>query len=76
MVMPTRDECKRILSRIGFKLGVSPALISTRLLSEDDKKDMLEGNLPIDSLELHVKLWIEAGMPDYAHGDDKPYKKT
>ena len=74
--MPTRDECKRILSRIGFKLGVSPALISTRLLSEDDKKDMLEGNLPIDSLELHVKLWIEAGMPDYAHGDDKPYKKT
>lgn len=72
--MPTRDECKRILSKIGLKLGVSPTLIATRLLSEDDKQDMVNGDVPIESLELHVKLWMDAGMPDYAHGDDKPYK--
>ncbi len=42
--------------------------LATKLLSEDDKQDMLSGDLPIDSLECAVKMWIDAGMPDYAHG--------
>lgn len=67
-------ECKKILSKLGFKLGVSPKLIATRLLSDEDKEDMRNGEVPIESLELHIELWMKAGMPDYAHGNDKPLK--
>lgn len=51
-------------------------LISTRLLSEDDKQDMLRGDLPIEALECAVQCWKDAGMPDYAHGLTDPYKPT
>jgi hypothetical protein len=67
--MRTKDECKRLLSKIGLKIGVSPILISTRLLSDEDKKDMLNGDLSLEILELHVKMWMANGMPDYAHGN-------
>jgi hypothetical protein len=43
-------------------------MISQRLLSEEDKQDMLEGNLPLEALEAAVKRWKELGFPDYAHG--------
>jgi hypothetical protein len=74
--MPTREECQKILSRVGFKLGVSPKLIATRLLSEDDKQDMLNGLLPIEALEIHVKVWKDMGMPDYANGHTEPMEKN
>lgn len=70
--MPAREECKRILSKLGFKLGVSPALISTRLLSIDNKTDMLNGDLTTDVLECHVDVWMANGMPDYANGNVEP----
>lgn len=73
--MPSRDECKKILSKLGFKLGVSPSLIATRLLSEDDKQDMVNGDLPLDALECHIKVWKDNGMPDYAHGKTDPMEK-
>ncbi len=44
---------------------VKAELISTRLLSIEDKRDMLNGLLPDKALLLHVKCWIEAGMPNY-----------
>lgn len=69
-------DCKKILSKLGLKLGVSPKLIATRLLSEDDKQDMRNGDLPIDSLETHIRVWMDAGMPDYAHGLDTPLKRN
>ena len=55
-------------------LCVKAELISTRLLSKDDKDDMLTGLIPIDSLVTGVKMWIESGMPDYANGHTRPYK--
>jgi hypothetical protein len=64
--MRTKEECKRILSKIGFKLGVSPALISTRLLSKEDKEDMLKGELSVEILQEHVKIWLEDGMQNYS----------
>jgi hypothetical protein len=68
MELLTKEECKKILSRLGFKLGVSPRLISERLLSDQDKIDMLDGNFEISSLEASVEVWRDNGMPDYAHG--------
>lgn len=57
---------------IGKKHCVRASLISTRLLSDDDKQDMLNGDLPTEAIETGVKLWMKAGIPDYAHGYDKP----
>jgi hypothetical protein len=72
--MPTEQECKHMLFNIGLKLGVSPNLISTRLLTKLDKEDMLNGLLPLDALETGVKIWMKEGMPDTANGKNEPYR--
>lgn len=64
----TKDQCRKILFNLGIKFGVSPKLISERLLSPEDKEDMLNGIVPINALEAYVAVWKENGMPDYAHG--------
>ncbi len=63
----TKEECKRILFKIGIKFGVSPKLISERLLHAEDKCDMLNGEMPVEYLEVAVQAWQDAGMPDYSH---------
>lgn len=66
------EECKDIIRRLGKRLNVEPKLITTRLMSDEDKQDMRDGNLPIKSLEVHIKVWISNGMPDYRHGKTEP----
>jgi hypothetical protein len=68
----TDDACKAIIKGIAKKFDIEAKLITTRLMSEEDKQDMREGNLPVPSLRLHVELWIKAGLPDYAHGKTTP----
>jgi hypothetical protein len=70
----TKEQCQKKLFHLGVKLGVSPKLISTRLLSIDDKNDMLNGLLPDETLFVAVKCWMEAGMPNYAIGSYERYK--
>ncbi len=70
----TKEDCKKMLSKVGFKLGVSPNLIATRLLSDEDKQDMLEGILTLDALAASVEVWRDMGMPDYAHNKTEPYE--
>lgn len=53
---------------------VKAELISTRLLSSDDKQDMLGGLISDETLLTAVKCWMEAGMPNYAQGSDERYK--
>lgn len=72
--MLTIDECKKMLFNAGITTGVSPKLISERLLSADDKKDMLNGKISMESLITHVKVWKENGMCNYADGSGTPYK--
>lgn len=66
------NACKNIIRDLGRRLNVDPKLIVTRLLSEDDKNDMRNGDLPINALKLHIELWIKTGCPDYAHGSSEP----
>ena len=73
--MPSKDECKRILSRLGLTLGVSPNLISSRLLSPSDKELMLSGDVTYEHLLVHVKCWMDSGIPDYANGCAKFWKR-
>lgn len=72
--MPTAEECKRKLFKLGIKHGVSPRLISTRLLSTDDKNDMLSGLIPDETLDTAVKVWKQYGMPDYTNGTCELYR--
>ena len=72
----TVEQCKSKLFKLGIKLGVSPKLISTRLLSKDDKDDMLNGLIPDDALECHVQVWIKTGMCDYTNGSYLRYKPS
>jgi hypothetical protein len=55
-------------------LCVKADLISTRLLSKEDKQDMLSGLVPDETLFIAVKCWMEARMPDYANGHTAPLK--
>lgn len=72
----TKEQCKSKIFKLAIKLGCPPNLIATRLLSEEDKLDMIEGLLPDHALEAHVRAWMDAGMPDYANGSDIPYNST
>lgn len=71
--MPSTEDCKRILFKLGMKYGVSPNLISTRLLDASDKQSMLDGELDAEVLNVAVRCWIDAGIPDYANGSGEPY---
>ncbi len=76
--MPTTlsdKACKAIINRIAKKLNVEARLITTRLMSEEDKDDMRAGLLPTDILEAHVKIWMGNGLCDYAHGKTIPLKQ-
>jgi hypothetical protein len=70
----TVDECKRSLFKLGIKHGVAPKLISERLLSKDDKQDMLQGLITLETLDFFVTVWKESGMSNYADGTMKPYE--
>lgn len=70
----TDDACKNIIRTIALKHKIDPKLIVTRLMSQEDKDDMRNGELPYQALDLHVEVWIKAGMPDYAHGLTEPMK--
>lgn len=71
--MPTVEQCRKIIFNLGIKLGVSPKLISLRLLSKEDKEDMLNGLIPSDCLEAHVCVWKETGMRNYSDGSGLRY---
>lgn len=62
--MPTKSECQKIIFNLGIKHGISPKLIATKLLSEDDKNEMIFGELTADTLECAIVAWKSAGMED------------
>jgi hypothetical protein len=70
----TVEDCKKMLFKLAIKHGVSPTLISERLLSKEDKEDMLQDLITIDTLDLFVKVWKEYGMCNHVDGSMKPYE--
>ena len=36
------------------------------LLSTDDEQDIINGYIPVESLRLHIELWISSGKPHYS----------
>jgi hypothetical protein len=70
----TVEECKRMLFKCAIKHGIAPKLISERLLSKDDKNDMLQGLVSFETLDCFVRVWKEQGMCNYADGTGKWYE--
>lgn len=70
----TVDECRRMLFRLAIKHGIAPRLISERLLSKEDKNDMLDGHVSFLTLDCTVAVWKEQGMLNYADGSAMPYE--
>lgn len=68
------QECKRMLVRLAMKHQVPPKLISERLLSEEDKADMLSGEIAAQTLDCHIATWVEFGMCNYAEGELSQYE--
>ena len=67
------EQCKDLLKIVGKMLCVKAELISTRLLSKEDKEDMLAGKVSIESLVTAVRVWRDHGMPNYAEGSYSRY---
>ena len=65
--MYTKKQCQKKLFQLGLKYGVSPRLISTKLLSEQDKHDMLAGILSDEALDESVKVWVAGRAPDLSN---------
>lgn len=59
----TIDECKNAIRVIGNIYSIPPRLISTRLLSKDDKQDMLDDILSPRALMEAVEAWKANDMP-------------
>jgi hypothetical protein len=47
-------------------LQVDAQQVIDGLLSSDDEQDIINGNTPVESLRLHIELWIKAGKPHYS----------
>lgn len=62
------EYCKDLLRMIAKMMCVKAELITTRLLSDADKQDMLNGDLQIESLITAVRVWRDNGMPHYRDG--------
>jgi hypothetical protein len=76
MKMPTPttvEECKRMLFKLAIKYGIPPKLISERLLSTDDKSDILQGLVSFETLDCAIALWKKYGMCNYADGTGSWY---
>lgn len=46
--------------------SVSASYVLKHLLSNEDINDIADGNIPMETLKLHIELWAAKGMPHYS----------
>lgn len=47
-------------------INLHPQQVIDGLLSVEDERDIINGSIPIQSLRLHIELWLKAGKPHYS----------
>lgn len=57
------NEIKRWIVKISRRYNVDAAGVSMRLLSTDDKQDLLDGLITYDELDAAVRVWATQGCP-------------
>ncbi|CAM3024249.1 TPA: hypothetical protein ACG3NF_001770 [Legionella pneumophila] len=50
--------------------SVSASYVLKHLLSNEDINDITDGNTPMETLKLHIELWMAKGMPHYSGKSD------
>ena len=45
---------------------VNSQLVIDRLLSVEDEQDIIKGLISVETLKIHIKLWLETGTPHYS----------
>lgn len=58
------EQCKDLLTQAARMFCLEAQAISEKLLSLDDKHDMMNGDLAIESFLMHVKIWAQNGCFD------------
>lgn len=69
----TEIACDNIIQFVANKTKSELHLIKNRLMSTEDFYDLRSNKLSAKELELHVKVWIRKGIPDYANGNTEPF---
>ena len=56
---------------VGFSINTQQVI--DHLLSENDEQDIINGQIPMGTLKLHIQVWIEMGKPHYSRkGRSRP----
>ncbi|KTD58796.1 hypothetical protein Lsai_1403 [Legionella sainthelensi] len=55
-----------IVQKICQEFSISASYVLEHLLSKEDINDIADGNIPIETLKLHIELWMANGMPHYS----------
>ena len=60
------QKLTRFVEQCCIGLPVNAQQVVEHLLSVDDEQDIINDEIPEESLRLHIKLWVEAGKPHYS----------
>ena len=56
----------QFVQRCCANFTIQPQQVIDHLLSIEDEQDIINGDIPAESLQLHINLWIKAGQPHYS----------
>ena len=65
-VAVTTSKLTRFVEKCCIGLPVNAQQVIEHLLSADDEQDIINDEIPEESLRLHIELWIKAGKPHYS----------
>ena len=56
----------QFVQRCCLGLPLTDQQVIDELLSPDDEQDIINGDVPLEVLRLHIEVWISSGMPFYS----------
>lgn len=60
-------DLHQFVTRCCYGLKVEPQRVIDHLLANADEVDIKDGNITMETLRLHIELWLANGMPHYSH---------
>lgn len=61
-----RRQVIELVQRSCQGFSVSASYVLKHLLSNEDINDIADGNIPMETLKLHIELWVAKGIPHYS----------
>ena len=60
------QKLTRFVGQCCIELPVNAQQVIEHLLSVEDEQDIINNDIPEESLRLHIELWVKAGKPHYS----------